>query len=105
MWTPTLSDKHFRLPVQWVNRPEPEFRVSPALSRRAHHARDVPIAVAKSGRTSNVARIVAWAAIARPWRATASNLKWADEVDISRGDVLADRIARPVVLRSVADKF
>ena len=26
MWTMTLTDKPFRLPVQWVNRPDQNFR-------------------------------------------------------------------------------
>ena len=97
-----LSDGPFRLPVQWVNRPDLDFRgfAGTVASGRAKPG-DV-IAVAKSGRTSKIVRIVTMdgdrpEAIA----GDAVTLTLADEMDVSRGDVLCDAQARP----DVSDQF
>jgi bifunctional enzyme CysN/CysC len=97
-----LADTAFRLPVQWVNRPDLDFR---GFSGTIVGGRIKPgdqIAVAKSGRTSKVTRIVTMdgdkpEAVA----GDAITLTLADEVDISRGDVLSDPLARP----TVSDQF
>lgn len=97
-----LADKPFRLPVQWVNRPNLDFR---GFSGTVAGGRIKPgdaIAVAKSGRTTKVSRIVTMdgdrlEAVA----GDAVTLTLADEVDISRGDMLADPQARP----AVSDQF
>jgi bifunctional enzyme CysN/CysC len=97
-----LADTPFRLPVQWVNRPNLDFR---GFSGTVAGGRIKPgdsIAVAKSGRTSTVTRIVTMdgdqpEAVA----GDAVTLTLADEVDVSRGDVLAAPEARP----DVSDQF
>jgi bifunctional enzyme CysN/CysC len=93
-----LADRPFRLPVQWVNRPDLDFRgFSGTIAGGRVKPGDV-IAVAKSGRTSQVTRIVTMDGdLPQAVAGDAITLTLADEVDISRGDVLSDPHARPVV--------
>jgi bifunctional enzyme CysN/CysC len=97
-----MADKPFRMPVQWVNRPNLDFRgFSGTLAGGRVRPGDT-VAVAKSGRTSQVTRIVTMDGD-RPEAVAgdAVTLTLADEVDISRGDVLVDPQSRP----DVSDQF
>jgi len=86
----------FRLPVQWVNRPDSGFRgYAGSIASGRIRAGD-EIAVLPGGRTSRVARIVTWAGDAKEAGAgEAVTLTLADEIDVSRGDVIAPATARP----------
>ncbi len=97
-----LADKPFRLPVQWVNRPNLDFRGFSGTIAGGQVKPGDTIVVAKSGRTSKVTRIVTMDGD-RPQAVAgdAVTLTLADEVDISRGDVLAASDARP----DVSDQF
>jgi bifunctional enzyme CysN/CysC len=97
-----LAKKPLRLPVQWVNRPDLNFRgFAGTLASGRLRAGDT-IAVAKSGRLSKVARIVTMDGDKSEASAgDAVTLTLTDEVDISRGDVLCDPHARP----DVSDQF
>jgi bifunctional enzyme CysN/CysC len=97
-----VADKPFRMPVQWVNRPNLDFRgFSGTIVSGRVRPGDV-IAVAKSGRTSSVTRIVTMDGDATEAVAgEAVTITLADEIDISRGDVLAAASARP----EVTDQF
>ena len=53
-----MADKPFRLPVQWVNRPNPDFRGFAGTLASGRVKPGDAVAIAKSGRTSKVARIV-----------------------------------------------
>ena len=93
-----LADTPFRLPVQWVNRPNLDFRGFSGTIVGGRVRPGDTVTVAKSGKTSKVTRIVTMdgdrdQAVA----GDAVTLTLADEVDISRGDVLADPQARPAV--------
>ena len=97
-----LAEKPFRLPVQWVNRPDLNFRGFAGTIVGGRIKPGDAIAVAKSGKTSKVARIVTMDGDkAEAVAGDAVTLTLADEVDISRGDVLADPQARP----AVSDQF
>jgi bifunctional enzyme CysN/CysC len=92
----------FRLPVQWVNRPNLDFRgfsgtvVSGAIEKGDR------IRVTPSGRESRVGRIVMHGGdVKRAIAGHAITLTLADEVDISRGDVICTFDASA----SVADQF
>ncbi len=80
----------FRMPVQWVNRPNPDFRgfagmVSSGRVRPGDELRALP-----SGRTSQVAAVFLGATAIPEARAGQSvTLTLTSEVDVSRGDVLA----------------
>lgn len=93
-----LAETPFRFPVQWVNRPNLDFRgFSGTLAGGRIKPGDAVI-VAKSGRTSSVARIVTFDGdLSEAVAGDAVTLTLADEVDISRGDILAAPQARPVV--------
>ena len=97
-----LADKPFRLPVQWVNRPNLDFRGFSGTIAGGRVKPGDAVAVAKSGRTSKVTRIVTMDGdLPEAVAGDAVTLTLADEVDISRGDVLAAPEARP----EVSDQF
>ena len=78
-------------PVQWVNRPDGEFRGFSGTVASGRVAVGDPIVVSGSGRTSSVARIVSFDGDLPSAAAGRSvTLTLADEVDVIRGDVLAD---------------
>ena len=97
-----LAEKPFRLPVQWVNRPNLDFRgFSGTVVSGTVHKGD-KVVVAKSGRESTVKRIVTMDGdVDEAMAGAAVTLCLADEVDISRGDVLCEPTARP----EVSDQF
>jgi bifunctional enzyme CysN/CysC len=80
----------FRMPVQWVNRPDSEFR---GFSGQIAGGRISPgdaVRILPSGRTTEVARVVTYDGDLPEGRAGQSvTLTLADEVDCSRGDVIA----------------
>jgi bifunctional enzyme CysN/CysC len=91
-----------RFPVQWVNRPSPDFRgYSGTVASGSARVGEV-VVVAASGRQSRIARIIGPDGDLPVARAgDAVTLVLADEVDVSRGDVLCPPHERP----SVADQF
>ncbi|KJE36331.1 adenylyltransferase [Thalassospira sp. HJ] len=95
-------DKPFRLPVQWVNRPNLDFR---GFSGTISSGRIKPgdeIVVTASGQTSKVKEIVTFDGnLDEAIAGQAITLTLEDEIDISRGDVLAEAKAKP----DFADQF
>ena len=97
-----LQQRPFRLPVQWVNRPNQDFRgfagtIASGVIRKGDSIRVLP-----SGRTSNVARIVTHNGdLEQAVAGQSITLTLTDEVDISRGDVIAAAASPP----AVADQF
>jgi len=97
-----LAAKPFRLPVQWVNRPNLDFRGFAGTIVSGRIAVGEELSVAKSGRVSKVTRIVtADGDLKEAVAGQAVTLVLADEIDISRGDMLVAPEARP----EVADQF
>ena len=97
-----LEGKPFRLPVQWVNRPNLDFRGFAGTVASGRVRPGDSIAVAHSGRTSKVSRIVTQDGDMSEARAgDAVTLTLEDEVDISRGDVIVASDQRP----DVTDQF
>ncbi|WP_427976112.1 sulfate adenylyltransferase subunit CysN [Acidocella sp.] len=94
--------KPFRLPVQWVNRPNLDFRgFSGQLASGVVRPGD-DIRVLPSGKTSKVTRIVTLDGdLERAVAGQSVTLCFADEIDCSRGDVITPADA-PV---QVADQF
>ena len=92
----------FRMPVQWVNRPDADFRGFSGSVAGGTVRSGERIMVASSGRESVVARIVSMDGdLPQAVAGDAVTLVLADEIDISRGDVLAAPEARP----EVSDQF
>jgi bifunctional enzyme CysN/CysC len=98
---PVLSAP-FRFPVQWVNRPNLDFRgFSGTVASGQIHVGET-LQVASSGRTSTVTRIVTFDGDLPEAHAGQSvTLCLADEIDIARGDLLA----RPDETPEVVDQF
>jgi len=98
-----LADKPFRMPVQWVNRPNLDFRGFSGTIAGGRVRPGDSVAVAKSGRTTTVKRIVTMDGdLPEAVAGDAVTLTLADEVDISRSDVLAAPDARPEVSEQFA---
>jgi bifunctional enzyme CysN/CysC len=94
--------KPFRLPVQWVNRPNLDFRgFSGQIASGSVKVGDA-VRVLPSGKTSTVSRLVTLdGALEEAVAGQSITLCLADEVDCSRGDVLSVADAPP----QVADRF
>jgi len=97
-----LREKPFRMPVQWVNRPNLDFRgfsglVASGVIRPGDKVKALP-----SGRESTVARIVTMRGdLPEAVAGQSVTITLADEIDVSRGDVLAAAADPP----AVADQF
>lgn len=92
----------FRMPVQWVNRPNLDFRGFAGTIASGTVKPGDAVRILPSGRTSTVARIVTMDGdLAQAGRDQSVTLTLADEVDCSRGDVIAAADAPP----EVADQF
>ena len=83
------SHRPFRLPVQWVNRPNAEFRGFCGRIVSGAIATGETVAVQPSGRQTRVARILTPGGERdRAAAGESVTLTLADEIDVSRGDVL-----------------
>ena len=88
---PRPQGSAFRMPVQWVNRPDPTFRGYCGLIAGGEVFTGMPVQVLPVGQRTNVARIVtADGDLARAGVGQAVVLTFADEIDASRGDVVAE---------------
>ena len=97
-----LATKPFRLPVQWVNRPDADFRGFAGLIVSGALRVGDAVRVLPSGRQSHVARIIGDSRDLETAVAGQSvTVTLTDEVDVSRGDVLTVAAAPP----AVADQF
>jgi bifunctional enzyme CysN/CysC len=98
-----LEDKPFRFPVQWVNRPNLDFRGFSGTVASGRIAVGDGVVVAASGRQSRVARILGPDGDQQAAAAgEAVTICLADEVDVARGDVLAPLADRPEVTDQLA---
>jgi bifunctional enzyme CysN/CysC len=92
----------FRMPVQWVNRPNLDFRGFAGLIAGGAVRPGDPVRVLPSGRTTSIARIVTLDGdLDQAVAGQSVTLTFADEIDCSRGDVIAAADAPP----QVADGF
>jgi bifunctional enzyme CysN/CysC len=96
------TDGAFRLPVQWVNRPNQDFRGFAGTVVGGPVAVGDRVVVLPGGQTTAVRRIVTMDGdLDRALADQAVTLVLADEIDVSRGDMIA-AVDRPPV---VADQF
>ncbi|MBB6012256.1 bifunctional enzyme CysN/CysC [Aquamicrobium lusatiense] len=95
-------ERPFRLPVQYVNRPNLDFRGFAGTIASGSVSPGDAVVVAKSGRQAKVRRIVAQGGdLDRAVAGQAVTLVLDEEVEVSRGNVLVAPSARP----QVADRF
>lgn len=95
-------DGPFRLPVQWVNRPDHTFRGFSGTLVRGSIAPGDAVQVLPAGTHSTVARVVtAEGDLDRAVAGQSITITLTDEIDVSRGDVLCSA----KVPAQVADQF
>ncbi|HDR46271.1 MAG TPA: sulfate adenylyltransferase subunit CysN [Geoalkalibacter subterraneus] len=88
--------KPFRMRVQWVNRPDLDFRGFCGTIAAGVIRPGDPVVVTSSGQKSRIARIVTMDGdLARAVAGQAVTLTLEDEIDISRGETLAAPQERP----------
>ena len=98
-----LAQKPFRFPVQWVNRPNLDFRGFSGTVASGKISAGEKITVAASGKESVVTRIVtADGDLPEAKAGDAVTLTLADEIDVARGDVLSKSDSRPEVVDQFA---
>ena len=97
-----LQSAPMRMPVQWVNRPDHAFRGFSGQVASGTLSVGEAVRVLPSGRETSVARIVTKDGdLAEAVAGQSITLTLADEIDCSRGDVIAAAKAPP----EVADQF
>ncbi len=97
-----VAGKPLRMPVQWVNRPNQNFRGFAGQIASGAVTRSQDVRVLPSGRTTRIERIVtADGDLERAVAGQSVTLTFTHEVDCSRGDVIAAADAPP----EVADQF
>ena len=96
------ADKPFRLPVQWVNRPNLDFRGFSGLIATGSVKPGDAVRVLPSGKTSTVTGVVTLdGKLDEAIAGQSVTLTFADEIDCSRGDVIAAADTPP----QAADQF
>jgi len=97
-----LAERPLRMPVQWVNRPDQHFRGFAGQLASGSVGQGEEVRILPSGRTTRVARVVtAGGDLKRAVAGQSVTLTFADEVDCSRGDVIAAAADPP----QAADQF
>lgn len=98
----TDQTKQFRLPVQWVNRPNLDFRGFSGLISSGSVKPGDAVRVLPSGKTSTVTKVVTLdGELDEAIAGQSVTICFADEVDCSRGNVIAAATAPP----EVSDQF
>lgn len=91
----------FRMPVQWVNRPNSEFRgFSGSVVSGAIQADD-EVVVLPSGKMTRIAQVIGPGDAGQAQAGDSVTVTLVDEIDVARGDMLATPRERP----QVADQF
>src|SRR5262249_25092814 len=91
------------LPVQLVSRPSPDFRGYSGLIASGEAYPGMPVRILPSGQTSCIDRIVTFDGdVDRAATGQSVTLTLADEVDASRGDVIAEIREPPTVASRLA---
>jgi bifunctional enzyme CysN/CysC len=94
--------KPFRFQVQWVNRPNLDFRGYAGTVASGRINKGDPVVVAASGQPSRVQDIVTYdGSLEFAEAGDAVTITLADEIDVARGDILVEPTARP----EVSDQF
>jgi bifunctional enzyme CysN/CysC len=97
-----VKDRPFRFPIQYVNRPNHDFRGFAGTVASGRVRKGDAVIVAKSGRPSRVDRIVAHGGdLEEAAEGQAVTIVLEDDIEASRGNMLVAPDARP----EVADQF
>jgi bifunctional enzyme CysN/CysC len=97
-----VKERPFRFPIQYVNRPNHDFRGFAGTVASGEVSAGDAVVVAKSGRPSRVSRIVAYDGdLDRAVEGQAVTIVLEDDIEASRGNMLVAPDARP----EVSDQF
>jgi bifunctional enzyme CysN/CysC len=97
-----VLEKPFRFQVQWVNRPNLDFRGYAGTVASGRIGKGDSVVVAASGQATRVERIVTYDGDLESAEAgDAVTITLADQLDVARGDILVQPTARP----EVSDQF
>ena len=96
------TEKPFRFPVQWVNRPNADFRGYAGTVVSGTIRVGDPVSVAVSGQTSRVKQLLTYEGSEISAQAgDAITITLEDDADVARGDLLVSPTSRP----DVSDQF
>jgi sulfate adenylyltransferase large subunit len=96
----------FRMPVQIVNRPTPDFRGCSGMIASGDVYAGMPVQIWPSGQMSCIGRIVTFDGdLDRAAVGQSVTITLADEVDASRGDVIAEIEKPPMVIERLAARI
>ncbi len=99
---PSEGEQPFRFPVQWVNRPHLDFRGYAGTVASGTIKRGEEVVIHPTGKRAHVERIVtADGDLDMAQQGDAVTLTFAEEVDVSRGDIIASASDAP----SIADQM
>ena len=102
----TPGRRPFRMPVQIVNRPTPDFRGCSGMIASGDVYAGMPVQIWPSGQTSCIGRIVTFDGdLDRAAAGQSVSITLADEVDASRGDVIAEIEKPPMVIERLAARI
>jgi sulfate adenylyltransferase large subunit len=95
-----------RMPIQLVNRPDSRFRGYSGLIVRGSVEVGMPVKLFPSGRDSRIARIVTYDGDrVRAEAGQSVTLTLADQIDASRGDIIADADQAPAVAERIGARI
>jgi sulfate adenylyltransferase large subunit len=93
-----FGSQPFRMPVQWVSRPNDDFRGYSGLIASGEVYAGMPAKILPSGRITRVSRIATFDGdLPRAGAGRSVTLTFADHLDASRGDVVAEVDAPPAM--------
>jgi sulfate adenylyltransferase large subunit len=100
--TQATKQHPFRMPIQWINRPNPDFRgLSGRITSGEVHA-GMPVRILPSGRISRIERIATFDGdLGRAAAGRSVTLTLTDDLDASRGDIVAEMNDAP----DITDRF
>jgi bifunctional enzyme CysN/CysC len=100
------KEEPFRFPVQWVNRPHLDFRGYAGTVASGHVKPGDEVVIQPSGKRAHIGRIVTTDGdLPIAHRGEAVTLTFAEEVDVSRGDVLSTTDTPPAVADQIAARI
>jgi len=92
----------FRMPIQWVNRPDPDFRGYSGLITSGEVRVGMPVKIFSAGSVTRVARIVTFDGdLSHATAGRSVTLTFTDPLDASRGDIVAEAELAPAVAERV----
>jgi bifunctional enzyme CysN/CysC len=96
------AGKPFRLPVQWVNRPNLDFRGYAGTVASGSINQGDAVVISGSGRSTRIKEILTYdGPMASAQTGDAVTITLADNIDVARGDLIVEPTSRP----DVSDQF